>query len=340
MNGVIKPAKKIIFWADISYRMLRIRTVIIMILFEAIGYEVAGPTKNLPLDFLWAAIMLGALYTSATSFNDVADEEIDKINLPGDVSRPLVTTNVSAAQLKILAYAALATALIAAVLVSPWYIFLVAGGAALNIFYSLGPLKLSHRGILASLCLSLSYVALPFFAGHFIQGKLTSQSWYLLLSMYLCFVGRVLLKDFRDYKGDKKFGKLNFLVRHGAKKTCQASALFWLAGDLVFLAAFKDRFGLLSLLIQPIIVCILWGLYRLGSEKNYDKQLTDVLFIGRMGNCIALSLLATLTLSAYDYSITEQRLIVVLIYLFTAISGIYFWFNAEADVIKKPAHTG
>ena len=37
----------------------------------------------------------------------------------------------------------------------------------------------------------------------------------LLAGLYVGFIGRILLKDFRDVRGDALFGKRTFLVRHG-----------------------------------------------------------------------------------------------------------------------------
>lgn len=305
--------------------MLRIRTVLVMITFEAIGYEVIKPTGSLSMNFFLAAVMLGALYTSATCFNDVADEEIDKVNLANDVSRPLVTANVTGEQLRSLGVIALLVAAVAGVLVSPWYILLLAGGTVLNVLYNLPPFKVSHRGIFASLLLSCSYVAIPFFSGALMQGHLTSISWYVLIAMCISFIGRVLLKDFRDYEGDKKFGKLNFLVRHGPVVTCLTSGVMWLIGDIVIIATLRTTFLAFVILAQPILLAIFYGLYLLAYEKQYSQKLLEVLFVGRLGNAIALALLAALTLQAFDYSSTQKNITVVTVGLFMALTAVGLW---------------
>ena len=323
------------YWADISYRMLRVRTVLVMITFEAIGYVAVKPSQSLSLNFILVAIMLGALYTSATAFNDVADEEVDKINLANDASRPLVTTNVTSHQLKILGIIALVIAAVASVAVSPTYLLFVIAGILLSVLYSLPPLQISHRGIFAALWLPLSYVVLPFLAGAMLQGQLSRFSIDILIAMYLCFVGRILLKDFRDYEGDKKFGKLNFLVRHGPKKTCLASSIAWLLGDIYFVITLAREFPLLAILIQPIIIAIFYGLYLLANESDYAKILLEVLFIGRLGNAIALALLAALTLRAFEYSSTQNNLMIVAVALFMALTAVGLWrdsaLRAELD---------
>jgi 4-hydroxybenzoate polyprenyltransferase len=309
--------------------MLRIRTVLIMVTFEAIGYQVIKPTKFISIKFILVAIMLGALYICATCFNDAADEEIDKVNLPNDVSRPLVTTRTTGKQLQKLGIIALLVATIAAVLVSPAYLLFVVAGAVLNIFYSVSPFKISYRGILASLWLPLSYVVLPFLAGAFInEGNLTRIGWYILAAEYSCFVGRILLKDFRDYEGDKKFGKLNFLVRHGPIQTCLVSAAAWLIGDLIATVNLHHSFPVFIYLIQPLICIILYELYLLAHEQDYDLKLLEVSAIGRTGNAIALALLTTLTLQAFNYSAMQKNLTILAVGIFMALNARALWGGA------------
>lgn len=327
-------------WLTIAFRMLRLRTVLVILTFEAIGYEAIQPSKSVSLEFILVAVMVSALYMCATSFNDIADEEIDKVNLPNDVSRPLVTTNTTSKQLKRLAIISLLISCISALIISPVYLLFVLFGAVLNIFYSIPPFKVSHRGILASLWLSLSYVVLPFLAGALLNGANTNrQSWYILVALYSCFVGRILLKDFRDYEGDKKFGKLNFLVRHGPVSTCAVSGLAWLVGDVVMSVGLFSTFKLFVLFIQSIIIIILYELYKLAHEKNYDLKLLRVSIIGRMGNAIALALLTQLTLQSFDYSQAQKDLIMLSVGIFVAATSIYIWqaYHVEAKPLPKTA---
>ena len=52
----------------------------------------------------------------------------------------------------------------------------------------------------------------------------------LLAGLYAGFIGRIVLKDFRDVRGDALFGKRTFLVRHGRRATCRLSATFLVVG--------------------------------------------------------------------------------------------------------------
>lgn len=58
----------------------------------------------------------------------------------------------------------------------------------------------------------------------------------LLAALYIGFVGRIILKDFRDLRGDALFGKRTFLVRHGRVWTCRVSALCWVAAAVLLVS--------------------------------------------------------------------------------------------------------
>lgn len=312
MGSVTALPNQLRFWLDIFWRMLRPRTVLLMLTFEAIGYEVAQPNQSVSLNFVLIAIMISGLYVCATCFNDAADEEVDKVNLPNDRSRPLVTTQVTAAQLQRLGVIALCISLLAAALVNPLYMLLVLIGAILNIFYSVQPVRMSYRGILASLWLSLSYVVVPFVGGVFITNSgFTRQTSLVLLSVYSCFVSRILLKDFRDYAGDKRFGKLNYLVRRGPQLTCLVSSTAWLIGDSIMSMTLFHLSPALIYMTQVFTAVICYELFVLAHEPKYDLQLAHVAIIGRMGNAVALALLTCLTLQAFRYSNVENTIIIL-----------------------------
>ena len=75
----------------------------------------------------------------------------------------------------------------------------VSYGLASPMLYSLPPLRLSGRGTLTSALLPLGYVAVPYLTGAFSSGAgITELSPRLLIGLYLGFMGRLVLKDFRD----------------------------------------------------------------------------------------------------------------------------------------------
>ena len=75
------------------------------------------------------------------------------------------------------------------------------------------------------------YVAVPFLTAMLAAGRRPRAADLLVLAgLYSAFVGRIVLKDFRDVRGDALFGKRTFLVRHGRVVICRFSAAFWLVG--------------------------------------------------------------------------------------------------------------
>jgi 4-hydroxybenzoate polyprenyltransferase len=82
--------------------------------------------------------------------------------------------------------------------------------------------------------LPAGYVAVPLLTGLFAAGgEATGRNLAVLAAAYVGFVGRILLKDFRDVVGDRLLGKRTFLVRSGQRVTCSAAAACWVAGSLV-----------------------------------------------------------------------------------------------------------
>lgn len=105
----------------------------------------------------------------------------------------------------------------------------------------LRPVRLADRGALAALVLPAGYVAVPYLVGIFaVRGSPRPADLLLLAGLYLGFIGRILVKDFRDVRGDALFGKRTFLVRHGRRRTCQFSACCWLVDTGAILAAARQ----------------------------------------------------------------------------------------------------
>lgn len=209
--------------------LLRIPTYLLMVLYTLLGYLAAiylaqadGGIVYGRAGWLVAAILaIACWYINATTVNDLADVEIDKVNLKNDPDRPLVNGQANQRQLIVIAVGCGLAALALAALLG-WAagvaMFLLLG---FNLAYSLAPLKLSARGGLALALLPLGYVALTMLLGAAATGlqftKLGAGLWLLALC-YLQFVARLSLKDYRDVVGDRLHGKRTFLLRHGSSK--------------------------------------------------------------------------------------------------------------------------
>jgi 4-hydroxybenzoate polyprenyltransferase len=302
-------------WLSLAYKMLRPRTVAMMLMFAAIGDAATKTSPDFDYRFGLMALLLGCLFIVATTTNDIADEEIDKINLANDVRRPLAVDSAQTKHLVILGLVAFFAAVLLALVIRPWLVIVAVIAAGLSYIYSMPPIKISHRGILAPLLLPINYVVLPFTVGASIHQEISTSSKVLLAGLYISFIGRIILKDFRDVKGDKMFGKRTFIVRYGAANTCRVAAIAWLIGDLIISYVFIRTEPLLVVLLQPFVVAIFWTLKRLGNEKALSRQLTLVNLVGRLGNSVAMGVLTVLTLELYDYGILKNSALLVLVML-------------------------
>jgi 4-hydroxybenzoate polyprenyltransferase len=255
-------------------------------------------------------IILAAWYIFGTSINDLADEAIDKINLQGNPNRPLVNQKTTRRHLWFMALLSALVVTLLSSLLGPKVLVASLGALCLSYTYSMPPLRISYRGIIAPLFLPLGYVAYPFYATFAANHATVSKGdLILLLAMYVSFVGRIILKDFRDVKGDRKFGKRTFIVRHGAAATCIVSAGAWTIGYGLIIWRFTS-WSLLSLTVLPFVIGIFYCLRRLAREPKLTKQIRLVGLIGRLGNGTALLILTALY---YELSPDKSPLYPILI---------------------------
>jgi len=282
---------------SLYWSLLRYRVAVMIILFMLLGAAWHGGLRTIDVTVLLMILALASSYVSATSVNDISDREIDEINHPGDRGRPLVTGAARTADLWVLFGASSILTVALALAAGPAEAGIMLVSVVIGVAYSLPPARLSYRTFLAPLTLAAAYVGIPYWAGVGVAGgSLGVQDLPLLVALYLLFVGRIMLKDFRDREGDAAFGKPTFLLKYGKRATCILSLCAVCAGDVLLVASLTDRWWIAALL-QPYIASIaimLYRLYRVGSRK--DEQLS--IGVGaRMGNGLLATLLGALILS-------------------------------------------
>ena len=267
--------------------MARPPVFVLLAMYAQLGLAAAGlPNSYLPLLIILGVI--AAFLVFSVACNDLADEAIDRVNLPGDPRRPLVTGAVSRAHLRVTAWAAAGAALVLSALVSWPALTITAVGLGVSGAYSVRPVRIADRGALAPLLLPACYVAVPYLLGTTtVHRTPTAQDLTLLGGLYLGFIGRILLKDFRDVRGDAMFGKRTFLVRHGRRWTCAFSASFWAAGTAVILtrlpgqsaAAFLQPYPLRAIFDSTaqfsIAVCAVFAILLIGGLAAHDDPHRD-----------------------------------------------------------------
>ena len=111
--------------------------------------------------------------------NDLADEAIDRVNLPGQ--RPLETGAVGRREFAIIGGTAGAVALGASATLHWPALVVTTAGLAVSAGYSLRPVRLADRGAVAAVVLPACYVAVPFLVGFFAASTSVRPGTLLLL---------------------------------------------------------------------------------------------------------------------------------------------------------------
>ncbi len=316
--------------ARVTAMLLRPPAALVLFVFAAIGMAQAGPVELDDPRFLAVLAVVAGWFVNATALNDLADEQIDRVNLAGARGRPLISGDATRNEVLALGSACGVAAVLIAMAIDPRAAAVVAIGLGLNAAYSLPAVGLSGRGALTALLLPLGYTAVPFLIGAFSAGAAVGGQELLLLgAMYVAFIGRIVLKDFRDERGDAMFAKRTLLVRYGPTWTCIASASCWIMGTALLIVALPSDPALLGAFVA-YLACALHGLRRLRLSREYVSQQVLVGSIARIGGGMALTLLAHYSATAEQWPSSQREiLILVLAAFFVA------WYATSSLDVKR-----
>ena len=274
--------------------LARPSVVLLLAMFTATGAAQAG-RGQVSVQIALALTCVAGFLLFSVACNDLADEAIDRINLPG--KRPLAAGLLGRREFTVIGGAAGAAALAAGALIGWPAAAVVTAGMAVSAGYSLRPVRLADRGAVASLVLPACYVAVPYLLGVLAAGGRPRPGTLALLGgLYQGFTGRIVLKDFRDVRGDALFGKRTFLVRHGRLPTCVFSAGCWLTGTILMLAATRR----MTLPFAAAEVACLAGalvlLRALAADRGGRRDEAIISAIAIVGRAMVLLLLAHLSM--------------------------------------------
>jgi 4-hydroxybenzoate polyprenyltransferase len=283
--------------AALFLRMVRWRVAVTLWFFLLIGAAAQGPLRP-GVAILFAAVSLAASYVVATTVNDIADRDVDRINHPRDPGRPLVTGSASERDLwrtnAIAAPLALATAAVAGGPV----LAVSAASLVIGYTYSLRPIRLSYRTWLAPMVLSIAYVIIPYALGLLAVGGRVDRIDVLLCgALYAIFLARISLKDFRDRAGDAAYGKPTLLLAHGKTVTCAVTGVALLAGCATLVVALGGHPGVIAI-VSLFTALVLWMLRTLWRTSDLREEQIAIGIGAKMGNGLLACTLAWLVLGA------------------------------------------
>jgi 4-hydroxybenzoate polyprenyltransferase len=274
--------------------LARPAVVLLLALFTATGAAQAGAVHVTAQVALALACVAGFLLFSVAC-NDLADQAIDQVNLPG--KRPLAAGLLGRREFAVIGGVAGVVALAAGALIGWPAAAVVTAGMAVSAAYSLRPVRLASRGAVAPIVLPACYVAVPYLLGVLAAGGRPRPGTLALLGgLYLGFTGRIVLKDFRDMRGDALFGKRTFLVRHGRVPTCVLSASCWLAGTIVILAAARRMTLPFAVAEAACLAGALVLLRALAADRGGRRDEAIISAIAITGRAMVLLLLAHLSM--------------------------------------------
>ena len=245
-------------------------------------------------------LMSGPLLAGYTqTINDFFDREIDAINEP---NRPIPSGAISIKQVKIQIWVLLILGLIVAYLLDmyaqhsfPSVFLLALGGSFVSYIYSAPPLKLKQNGWLGNYALGASYIALPWWAGQALFGKLTIITALLTLAYSLSGLGIAVINDFKSVEGDSKLGLNSLPVIFGIKNASRISAglidIFQLAmvGVLIIIGQHLASVILVLLVIPQITFQEMWLLRDpLKFDVKYQASAQPFLITGMLVTALAI----------------------------------------------------
>jgi 4-hydroxybenzoate polyprenyltransferase len=283
--------------ASLFLRMVRWRVAVTLWFFLLIGAAAQGPLRP-GITLLLAAVSLSASYVVATTVNDIADRDVDRINHPRGAGRPLVTGTASERDLWRTNAVAAPLALVTAAAAGAPVLAVSTASLAIGYAYSLRPIRLSYRTWLAPTILSVAYAIVPYALGLLAAGGRIDRVDVLLCgALYALFLARINLKDFRDRPGDAAYGKPTLLLAHGKTVTCAVTGIALVAGCATLVAALGSHPGVVAIvsLFAATILSMLRRLWR--SSDPRDEQIAIGLG-AKMGNGLLACTLASLVLRA------------------------------------------
>lgn len=273
--------------------LTRPAVAVLLAVYASIGAAAAASVGYLRLSAV-CVVVLGFLILSVCA-NDVADRAIDRVNLPGDPRRPLVVGTASARDMVVIGVVAGVCALGAAAALGPAVLLTTAVGTLVSLAYSARPIRLADRGAVAALVLPACYVAVPYLVGFFANGgEPGAIDDVQLAGLYVAFLGRILLKDFRDVRGDALFGKRTFLVRHGRKATCVTSGLLLLLGTVLIEYSLGWRGAPLAVIYTVGVAGCVALLRAIADDPHPRRDERRISVIAIIGRGMLVTLLAQL----------------------------------------------
>ncbi len=173
--------------------------------------------------FIFSSLLGGLvfliMYMAGTILNDIFDYNVDKVNMP---YRPLQRGSVSIKESSILSLLLYLLSLSIAVYLGSLFFLLAMIFFILSLVYSLPKIYLVGKPLIGNIVLAIVSILIPLISGYILVTNefiFFNKFLFAFISFTIFFIFVSLLKDLKDVKGDKKFGKKTLATFIGEKKT-------------------------------------------------------------------------------------------------------------------------
>ena len=252
------------------FKLLRIENATLPLLSFFIGLGFAGTFNNKFNSYV--IIVLIALTAYATLQNDIKDKLIDIANkrtssyIDGTFSKQFIQ--------HVCWYLLLLVAI--TVLLSQSVLLGVGAyiALALTIAYNIKPFQFSRKPISSIVVLAILLGFIPALLGLGTDIAFTSVWLLVILGLSLQRFSLSILKDYKDYIGDKKYNKKTFLLTYGPNATKTVSILFGFIGYLSILMAFMIQFNNIWI-VALLVMCAafsIWYRFSLGANNKRNTH--------------------------------------------------------------------
>ncbi len=239
--------------------------------------------KSVPpfYEFLLMCIAMISATFSANLVNAATDVEVDKINKP---NRPLPEGRVTVRESFVIGIFCLILTLIISLLFGIVSFLIAIVGLTFAVIYSVPPIALKERGLLANISLAFSYSTLIFLWGWAIVAPLILELIVIIILVFLLIQisAANIIKDLVDYEGDL-ITRRTVPGQLGLKKTIIVITPFMVG--IYFLIPVLWLFKVFSWHYLPISLISLWGiaiivfLYKQPSKDRRIKAFLHAFFM-------------------------------------------------------------
>jgi len=247
-----------------------------------VGMIVAVASRDIPRpQALFAFAVAVLICGGGNAINDYCDRKIDAINRPG---RPIPSGRLEASHALVIGRSLFMMGVLLAIPLGAPCIILAILNSMILAFYAA---ELKRLGLVGNLTVGY-LVGSTFLFGGLAVKKLQAVS-ILAAMAALSTVGRELIKDIEDMKGDRKIGLKTFPLHHGPRATA-ALAIVFIAGAIALspLPYLLELFGTTYLALVTISVLTLIGAAIIVAQSQKPKAASRASLVCKVGMGIGL----------------------------------------------------